>query len=40
MSNKNLSVVVWFTGLSGSGKTTISHHISKKLKKKILKLKK
>ena len=33
---KNLGKVIWITGLSGSGKTTISAEISDKLIKKNL----
>ena len=33
------SKIVWFTGLSGAGKTTLSNFISKKLKKKNFKVK-
>jgi adenylylsulfate kinase-like enzyme len=36
MKNK----ILWFTGLSGAGKTTLANIISKKLKKKSSKLKK
>ena len=36
MKNK----ILWFTGLSGAGKTTLANIISKKLKKKKLKVKK
>ena len=32
--------ILWFTGLSGAGKTTLANLVTKKLKKKILKLKK
>ena len=34
------SKIIWLTGLSGSGKTTISNHITKKLRKKNFKVKK
>lgn len=30
-SNKHHSFVIWFTGLSGSGKSTIANHLEKKL---------
>lgn len=33
------SKIVWFTGLSGAGKTTLSNYISKKLKKKKYQIK-
>jgi len=36
MKNK----ILWFTGLSGAGKTTLANIISKKLKKKKFKVKK
>ena len=32
--------IIWLTGLSGSGKTTISNNITKKLRKKNFKVKK
>lgn len=34
------SKIIWFTGLSGAGKTTLANIISKKLKKKKFKVKK
>jgi adenylylsulfate kinase len=30
-ANRERGVVIWFTGLSGSGKTTIAHHVEDKL---------
>ncbi len=33
------SKIVWFTGLSGAGKTTLSNHITKKLRKKNYRVK-
>ena len=38
MNNKNLSIVVWFTGLSGAGKTTLASDLSKIIKKKKYKV--
>ncbi|MBA3037826.1 MAG: adenylyl-sulfate kinase, partial [Desulfobacterium sp.] len=29
--NGHKSVVIWFTGLSGSGKSTIAHEVEKRL---------
>ena len=34
------SKILWFTGLSGVGKTTLANLIAKKLKKKMFKVKK
>ncbi len=34
---KKITKIIWLTGLSGSGKSTISNYLSKLLKKKILK---
>jgi adenylylsulfate kinase len=30
-ANRERGAVIWFTGLSGSGKTTIAHHVEEKL---------
>jgi adenylylsulfate kinase len=30
-ANRERGCVIWFTGLSGSGKTTIAHHVEEKL---------
>ena len=38
MATVKFAKVIWFTGLSGAGKTTLSKKLSDKLKKKKLKV--